>query len=167
MCIRDRINGLIFYANIIEAQHTTFFEKGTSNSFLSTFIAWLNLNLGIESCLYNGLDSYFETWLQLLFPVYIWLLAIVIIATSHFSTRVSKLSGKNTVQVLATLFLLSYTKLLQLLLTVVSSTKVTYPDGYTSTVWLYDGNIDFLKGCLLYTSPSPRDATLSRMPSSA
>ena len=30
--------------------------------------------------------------------------------------------------------------------------------------------IDFLikvKGCLLYTSPSPRDATLSRMPSSA
>ena len=25
----------------------------------------------------------------------------------------------------------------------------------------------FCKGCLLYTSPSPRDATLSRMPSSA
>ena len=25
----------------------------------------------------------------------------------------------------------------------------------------------FLKTCLLYTSPSPRDATLSRMPSSA
>ena len=28
-----------------------------------------------------------------------------------------------------------------------------------------DGNVD--KACLLYTSPSPRDATLSRMPSSA
>ena len=28
----------------------------------------------------------------------------------------------------------------------------------------YDGNAD---SCLLYTSPSPRDATLSRMPSSA
>ena len=26
---------------------------------------------------------------------------------------------------------------------------------------------DSFKGCLLYTSPSPRDATLSRMPSSA
>ena len=25
----------------------------------------------------------------------------------------------------------------------------------------------FVKDCLLYTSPSPRDATLSRMPSSA
>ena len=31
-----------------------------------------------------------------------------------------------------------------------------------------DGTIlDDDKGCLLYTSPSPRDATLSRMPSSA
>ena len=29
------------------------------------------------------------------------------------------------------------------------------------------GRKDKEKGCLLYTSPSPRDATLSRMPSSA
>ena len=27
--------------------------------------------------------------------------------------------------------------------------------------------VGLLEGCLLYTSPSPRDATLSRMPSSA
>ena len=27
--------------------------------------------------------------------------------------------------------------------------------------------VTLLRGCLLYTSPSPRDATLSRMPSSA
>ena len=31
----------------------------------------------------------------------------------------------------------------------------------------YMSKIDGLGGCLLYTSPSPRDATLSRMPSSA
>ena len=29
------------------------------------------------------------------------------------------------------------------------------------------GHIEVVKVCLLYTSPSPRDATLSRMPSSA
>ena len=28
-------------------------------------------------------------------------------------------------------------------------------------------SFDLIAGCLLYTSPSPRDATLSRMPSSA
>ena len=30
-----------------------------------------------------------------------------------------------------------------------------------------DGSDEVRKACLLYTSPSPRDATLSRMPSSA
>ena len=30
-----------------------------------------------------------------------------------------------------------------------------------------DNNVDLIVICLLYTSPSPRDATLSRMPSSA
>ena len=36
--------------------------------------------------------------------------------------------------------------------------------------WYFTGNYPTLGGnkvCLLYTSPSPRDATLSRMPSSA
>ena len=32
------------------------------------------------------------------------------------------------------------------------------------SIWTFNDNQN---GCLLYTSPSPRDATLSRMPSSA
>ena len=52
-------------------------------------------------------------------------------------------------------------------------------EGLTAVVIEYDGlqkSVDYwmrlarraqLAACLLYTSPSPRDATLSRMPSSA
>ena len=36
-----------------------------------------------------------------------------------------------------------------------------------SRAFAYAGCPSIIKGCLLYTSPSPRDATLSRMPSSA
>ena len=32
---------------------------------------------------------------------------------------------------------------------------------------IFEGNLDSLKSCLLYTSPSPRDSSKSRMPSSA
>ena len=39
-------------------------------------------------------------------------------------------------------------------------------DGQAATVSLGDV-VDYTITCLLYTSPSPRDATLSRMPSSA
>ena len=34
-------------------------------------------------------------------------------------------------------------------------------------IYMRDDHCDWGSSCLLYTSPSPRDATLSRMPSSA
>ena len=138
------INGLIFYANIIRASQSVFFPPEITASFLSIFIAWLNLDLGIETCFYSGLDAYAKTWLQFVFPLYIWLMVIIIITASHYSINVSKFTPNNALQVLATLFLLSYAKILQVVITVFSSTTLIYPDGFKKRVWLYDGNIEFL-----------------------
>ena len=140
------INGLIFYANIVRAIQTTYFPTETLNSFLSWFIAWINLDLGIDACFYNGLDAYTKTWLQFVFPLYIWALVIIIIVSSHYSTTAAKLSGRNAVQVLATLFLLSYSKMLRITITTFSSTLLVYPDNSIRRVWLYDGNVDYLTG---------------------
>ena len=71
------INGLIFYANILQANRSVFLPQivGSSVSyFLSMFIAWLNLDLGVEVCFVNHLNTYTRTWLQFVFPIYIWLL---------------------------------------------------------------------------------------------
>ena len=62
------LSGLVLYANIVGANRTIFLPASTP---LSVFIAWLNLDFGIETCFYNGLDAYSKTWLQLVFPVYI------------------------------------------------------------------------------------------------
>ena len=140
------INGLIFYANIVRANHATFFPPNTTNSFLSWFIAWINLDLGIETCFYNGLDAYVKTWLQFVFPLYIWFLVIMIIVLSHYYTLAARLSGRNAVQVLATLFLLSYAKLLRIIITVFQSTDLNYSNNTVRKIWLYDGNVDYLKG---------------------
>ena len=101
-------SGLLFYANIIADNKTSFFPPQAANSFLSVFIAWLNLDLGISTCFYDGLDAYVYTWLQL--PFYVWLLAFIIIITCRHVSFMSKLCGNNIVPVLATLFLLSYTQ---------------------------------------------------------
>ena len=138
------INGLIFYANIINIQHSVFFTPSTSSSFLRMFISLLNIDHVVEICFYNGLDTYVIAWLQLFFPLYIWMLTAAMIISSHYSIRISRLIGNNAVPVLATLFLLSYTKLLQLIINVISFTTITYPDGYKSTVWLLDGNVQYL-----------------------
>ena len=65
------LHGLIFYANIVEANYYIFFPQ-SSNHPTTIFIAWLNLYLGIQTCFYNGMDAYVKTWLDLVFPVYIW-----------------------------------------------------------------------------------------------
>ena len=69
------INGLIFYANIVQANSSVFFPQGRTN-ILTVFIAWLNLDLGIESCFYDGMNTYAFTWLQFLFPLYVWFLIV-------------------------------------------------------------------------------------------
>ena len=45
--------------------------------------------------------------------------------------------------------------------------KATFTDGMIYEGDYLDGQRHGIGTCLLYTSPSPRDATLSRMPSSA
>ena len=148
------INGLIFYANITRANMAVFFPptNNTAAFVLSVFIAWLNLDIGVEVCFYYGLDMFAKTLLQLAFPLYVWILVIIIIVSSHYSTRAAKLSGKNSVPVLATLFLLSYAKLLRVVISALSfTTVVNYQTGNLSNssrryVWLYDANVQYLKG---------------------
>ena len=141
------INGLIFYANIVQTNKAVLFPSPTENiaEFSKTFIAWLNLDLGIEVCFYEGLDTYAKALFQFMFPVYIWTIMIIIIVSSHYSTRVAKVTGRNAVQVLATLFLLSYSKILRGIITALSVTTLDYPNE-SKLVWLPDGNVDYLKG---------------------
>ena len=141
------INGLIFYANIVAANRSILFPAnyGKLLSFLRVFISWLNLDLGIETCFIKGLDhGYWKTWLQFVFPFYVWLIAAAIIVASHYSTRATKLFGDKSVPVLATLFLLSYAKLLRSIITIFSFTILEYPDNTTAKVWSFDGNLQYL-----------------------
>ena len=140
------INGLIFYANIVAANRSIFFPAQHNNflSFLSVFISWLNLDLGIETCFIKGLDGYWKTWLQFMFPFYVWAIAGAIILVSHYSTHATKIFGDKSVSVLATLFLLSYAKLLRSIITIFSFTSLEYPDNITARVWSFDGNLRYL-----------------------
>ena len=138
------LSGLVFYANIVGVNHTIFLPVESTDAF-SIFIAWLNLDFGIETCFYNGMDAYSKTWLQFVFPVYIWVLVGLMILVSHFSRRFATLLGNNPVSVLATLILFSYTKILRTLITVLYVTFLEYPT-YNRMVWLYDASIDYLSG---------------------
>ena len=147
------LEGLIFYANVISISGLTGLESCSIHPILSVFVAWVNLDLGIETCFYPGMDTYQRTWLQFAFPLYIWLLVGAIIVASHYSSTAMKLFGSNNIAILATLFLLSYTKVLKTIITALSFTQVLKSNANDVTaelisykVWTYDGNIEYLKG---------------------
>ena len=106
------INGLIY---IVWAYKIILFPSEIQENhwlvFLQVFVAWLNLDFGIESCFLVGLDAYWKSWLQFLFPFYIWAIASVIKVACRYSSHLTNLIGSKAVPLLATLFLLSYMKL--------------------------------------------------------
>ena len=137
------LNSIVFYANIIYANKSVYF----GHSHFQVITSWLNLDIGFDTCFFDGMDTYAKTWLQLAFPMYIIALVIVIILISSRSSRFSTLIGKkDPVATLATLILLSYTKLLQTVITSSSYVKVEYPDGTSTVRWVRDANIEFGTG---------------------
>ena len=134
------LNSIIFYANIIYTNRSIYFNQ-TSLVFASALISWLNLNIGLDVCFIKGLNSYTKTWLELAFPIYMIILVVTIICTSSRSTRFSNLLGrKNPV---ATLILLSYTKLLDTIIVSFSFINLKYPNGTVVTKWLPDASVQF------------------------
>ena len=137
------LHGLIFYANIVAANHHIFFPH-TSNNPANIFLAWINLDLGIQTCFYNGLDAYTKTWLDLVFPVYIWVIEGFVVYISHRSVTMTKLLGSRPVPVLATLFLLSYAKVLRTIIAALSLTVLHYPHKNV-VVLTHDANVSLAK----------------------
>ena len=147
------INGLILYANIIWINQGIFFpllsEQANQNLsnlyyFLRVFVAWLNLDFGIETCFIKGLDAYGKTWLQFVFPTYLWLIALLIVLLCRYSTRATKIFGYNAVAVLSTLFLLSYTKLQRTIVLSLGASQLSQLNPKNIQVtWRLDSNIKY------------------------
>ena len=91
--------GIIFYANIISINDSVFLVNDNVFKPLRVFISFTNLDLGIETCFYNGMDSYAKMWLQLFFPSYLILIAVSIIIASRYSSRILRLTYSRSLPV--------------------------------------------------------------------
>ena len=147
------VNGLIFYSNIVYLNSDTMLPipRGENSThllntvrILSTFQAWMNLDFGISTCFFDGYNTYISTWMQFVFPLYIWLLILIIILTSRYSRRITKIITSNIVSVLATLLLLSYAKLLKTSIDVFSLVQLQLLSGNITNRWKPDANIPYL-----------------------
>ena len=146
---KGTLNGLIFYANIIGANSSIFFPGPSPTKILKslyTFVSWLNLNIGFDMCLFDRMDTYWKTSIQLTFPAYTILLVITIMLWSKCSERFSRLLlRRNSVATLATLVLLSYANFLRTVITSLSFVSLSYPERH-KMMWLPDATVPYLQG---------------------
>ena len=141
------LNGIIFYAQITNVVITGYLNTPCPDCGrelflvkLSTmFISWLNLNLGFPLCFYNGMTELWKASLCLVFPFYLLLIVGILIVLSRFSTKVSNRLSRSSIQVLVTVVHLSFTKLLQAVIDVFSSSLIFVEGKQTREVWYNSG----------------------------
>ena len=145
------ISGLLFYTSTVGLNSSVFLPSRHRNA-ITLVISWINLRPGTDYCLYDGMNAYGKALLGFSFPVYLFIINAVIIVMCRNSRRLASLVGGNIVKVLATLLLLSYTKLLESVVTVLSFTAMEYPSNTTSSgrvrklVWLSDPSQEYFSG---------------------
>ena len=129
------VNTCIFYINILDINSLMFFRN--CNSFTCVMFFYMSFNFRFTSCSYNGMDDYAKPWLSLALPLYLIILAIAFIIMSRYSTTVQRFTAKKALPVLATLLLLSYTKILVIVCNVLFrySTVTHLPSNKTELVW--------------------------------
>ena len=139
------INVFILYVNMLSINSAIFFPLHDIASLASyIFISISNLDMGIEMCFYDGMDDYAKMWLQLLFPLYLIIIAAILIMASRYCSKVQRLTARRALPVLATLFLLSYTKILRTVSSVLFSysTIIHLPSNHIKYVWSVDANVN-------------------------
>ena len=142
------IHGLIFYANIVGV-NTPIFFRNTNRSFLFVFISLLNLELGFPLCFFDGMDDIAKVGLQFIFPSYLLLLSGAIIFLSRYFPRIQKATASSGVPVLATLFYLSYNKIVRTVIDIISFATLKM-QTHNSLVWRFDGSIEYCTGLHIF-----------------
>ena len=141
--VDGKINGFIAYANLTVV--IGYYSFPSENSTLFVILSLFNLDLGIETCFYHGMTEYDKTWLQFAFPLYLLCIVGVLAITSRYSSYVERLTRKRVIPVIATIFLLSYTKILLVTAKVsfyyTTVNKLLKHKTEKKLLWMWDTNV--------------------------
>ena len=163
------INGPLFFVNVVKIYEPVFFFGKNEPVALQYFFSWLNLDLGMSTCFFDGMNACHKVGLQFLFPLYLLFLVLAIVAICRcgqwrvfrsipwvvrLSDNTVQLMGSKIVPVLATVILFSYTKLIRSVILIYLKEEVqvfecdsAIADCHNSTQWYINGSVEYLTGC--------------------
>ena len=139
--VNGNFYGFIFFVNTVSISVLELFV--TKKEIAYTLISLLNLDLGIEVCFYNGMTTYASMWLQFLFPIYLLSIVAGLVVASRYSSKIERITRKKVIPVIATLYLLSYNKIMIITFKgLFSFVRIHYlSSGETKIYWPVDTDI--------------------------
>ena len=142
------LNGIILYANIVSL-YIPVFAAGSTATQIFVVMAWLNLDLGIDTCFYDGMNYLARAGLRFAFPFYLYALMGVITfigkKSDKFARRFNR-SGFSAAKLFATLMLMSYTSLLETCAVALGAIEIQTVSGKSSIRWRADPTQVYFSG---------------------
>ena len=147
--LQGTIMSVVLYTNIMGLMADFLQEHAWGPLFF--LLSVLNLQSGAGVCFYDGMDEFWKALLQFAFPFYLFTLLIVIIIVAHKCGyrmfRKAHFIARRAVPVLATIMLLTYTSLVNAVITPLRYTTLYNADTtHGETVWLYQPSLPFFGG---------------------
>ena len=135
------ISIFIFYIDTVTINLSIYFPH--CQSVICMFVP---SNHQIDTCFYNGMNMYAKMWIYLCYPLYIILIAVLMIIASRHSVIFQRLTAQRALSVLATLFLLSFTGLLHTVSMVLFyfKTVTSIPGEHKTLIWAVDTSTTLL-----------------------
>ena len=135
------IYGFIFMMNALSIHQTRIFPSEKDVPWV--LVSFFNLDLGIEVCFYDGMTAYAATWLRFIFPFYVLLIVVAMSFASRYFQIIEKITRKRVIPVIATLYLLSYNKIMLITFRVLFSYTTVYHlnDTNTDIFWSIDTGV--------------------------
>ena len=112
----------------------------TDQPLIGLFYGILNMEFGFKHCVYNGMNNLAKTSLNYVLPMYMWLMVGGLVLVSKKSSKISNLTSRSSIQVLATLCYMSFSKVLRAIVTTFTYTRLKTQQG-NYLIWYADGNV--------------------------
>ena len=118
------IYGYILMISVLSIHSSSIFPSTKDAPWV--LVALSNLDLGVEVCFYDGMTAYAATWSRFMFPIYVLLIVVAMAFASRYFQIIEKLTRKRIIPVMATLYLLSYGKIMLVTFRVLFSYTTVY-----------------------------------------
>ena len=143
------IGGALFYASMVSSYEIYFTGHFKDRSVIIP-IYMLNLDMGFETCFYDGMTQLDRAGLSLIFPIYLFILMILFIWLASYSLRLSEWLAKSNYspsKLVATLIILSYNSITQSSLQILGYVRLTVHQDIGKSIevyaWATDPNVAY------------------------